>query len=70
MVTAVRADFSDEEWEALLRVSRGMPEAGLVPGVLIAILHEAGVVRTRGRHPTLSEAGKRLILKEKQWHGL
>ncbi|GGE43335.1 hypothetical protein GCM10007276_20740 [Agaricicola taiwanensis] len=67
---AVRADFSDEEWEALLRVSRGLPEAGLVPSVLVDILADAGVVSRRGRKPVLSEKGKRLILKEKQWHGL
>lgn len=60
-----RDDLSAEEWEALLRVSRGDPEARLVPSVLVGILQDAGLVTlTRGK-PSLSQAGKRLILKQK-----
>jgi hypothetical protein len=69
-MAASRSDFSDEEWEALQRISRGMPEAGLVPSVMVDILVQAGVASRRGRRPSVSEAGKRLILKEKQWQGL
>jgi hypothetical protein len=64
-MTVTRADLSDEEWDALLRVSRGAPEVGLVPSVLLGILFDAGLAVRRGRSAALSEAGKKLILKHK-----
>jgi hypothetical protein len=62
---AQRSELFDEEWEALMRISRGVPESRLVPSVLVGILVDGGLAIRRGRSPALSEAGKKLILKHK-----
>lgn len=60
-----RADLTPEEWEALLRLNRGPPEALLLPGTIFARLKELGLVLERGAQRRVSDRGKQLILKHK-----
>lgn len=62
---ADRGDLTDEEWDAIERIHRGAPEAGLVPATLVGRLIEQGYVveRTAGRR--LTDRGRALILRER-----
>lgn len=65
----VRADLTDEEWESLQRLDRGPPESSFVPGTILARLIEIGLAGERGGRRRVSEAGKRLILRDKHESG-
>ena len=60
-----RHDLTAEEWESLERLSRGKPEALLVPGTILSRLAELGLAIERAGQRRVSEAGKQLILKQK-----
>ncbi len=60
-----RHDLTAEEWEALLRLNRGKPEALLVPGTILSRLAGLGLAIERAGQRRVSEAGKQLILKQK-----
>lgn len=64
-----RGDLTDEEWDSLQRLDRGPPESGLVPGTILARLVEIGLALERGGRRRVSEAGKRLLLREKHETG-
>ena len=57
-MAAQRSDLSDEGWEALHRLNRGQPEAGLVPPLMEDLLVEFGLAIR-----VISPAGKRMILR-------
>jgi hypothetical protein len=64
-MTVQRSDLSDEEWEALHRLNRGQPEAGLVPPLMQDLLIEFGLATRRRGEVAISPAGKRMVLKHK-----
>lgn len=64
-MTASRADLTPEEWEALLRLNRGPPEARLLPGTIMLRLSELGLALERGGERRVSDRGKQLILRHK-----
>ncbi|WAJ27461.1 hypothetical protein [Antarcticirhabdus aurantiaca] len=65
-LVAGRNDLTDEEWEALHRLDRGQPEAGLVPQTMRDLLVGYGLAaKRRGGAVGVSEAGKRLIHKHR-----
>ena len=57
------ADLTREEWEALLRINRGSPEAKLVPGTVMERLAELGLALERDGRRRVSDRGKQLILR-------
>ena len=63
---ASRADLTLEEWEALLRLNRGAPEAKLVPGTIVERLVALGLASGRAGQGRVSERGKELILRYKE----
>ncbi|SEQ34591.1 hypothetical protein SAMN05216548_10445 [Faunimonas pinastri] len=61
-----RLDLTDEEWEALLRVSRGAPESRLVPRTILERLIEMGLaVEARGA-PSVSPRARRIITRSRE----
>ena len=59
-------DLTTEEWEALLRLNRGQPEAGLVPSLIFDRLAQLGLASYRAGRRRVSDRGKQLILRARQ----
>lgn len=57
----LREELTAEEWDALLRINRGPPEAGLVPATICERFSELGLAQVRGGQRRISDRGKRLI---------
>jgi hypothetical protein len=56
-------DLTAEEWDALLRLNRGAPEARLVPSTILERLIELGLALERGGNRRVTDRGKQLILR-------
>ena len=67
---SARSDLTLEEWDMLLRLNRGPPESQLLPGTIFRRLKELGLATERGGQRRVSEAGKRLILRQKDEAGI
>lgn len=62
---AGRSALTPEEWEALHRLSRGAPEALLVPATIMGRLVELGLATDRAGQRRVSDHGRQLILSRK-----